>query len=227
VVNKVDTALPADVEREFAVVRQLNPRAQVIAAESPPVMAEGPDLAGKRVLVIDDGPTLTHGGMPFGAGFVAAEAAGAKIVDPRPFAVGSLSDVYAKFTQLGPVLPAMGYGDKQLADLVATINATPCDVVVTGTPIDLAATVRSRLGDRAIVHPVRHALAGAPFAQTYLGAVCTIPLFISRPTVVNGRGLHNRRRNTAPKPKSAWVERLCSQRPVQHRLGGVDHAFVA
>ncbi len=120
------------------------------------MLAVGPELNGRRVLVVDDGPTLTHGGMPFGAGLVAARAAGGVIVDPRPYAVGSLAAVYEKFPHLGPVLPAMGYGDEQLADLVATIAATPCDVVVTGTPIDLAATVRARLGDRAIGHPVRH-----------------------------------------------------------------------
>ena len=156
VINKVDTAAPSDVSAELAVVRRLNPTATVISATSPPVLADGPELAGRRVLVIDDGPTLTHGGMPFGAGLVAAKAAGGEIIDPRPYAVGSLAAVYQKFGQLGPVLPAMGYGDQQLADLTATIAATPCDVVVTGTPIDLAATVRSRLGDRALTRPVRH-----------------------------------------------------------------------
>lgn len=159
IVNKVDTASPADVNRELEVVHDLNPTASVICATSPPVLADGPDIAGRRVLVVDDGPTLTHGGMPFGAGMVAARNAGGEIVDPRPYAVGSLVAVYEKFSQLGPVLPAMGYGDQQLADLVATIAATPCDVVVTGTPIDLAATVRNRLGDAdgdPLRHPVRH-----------------------------------------------------------------------
>jgi predicted GTPase len=156
VVNKVDSADPADLRRELDVIHGLNPTAAVISATSPPVLAEGPEIEGRRVLVVDDGPTLTHGGMPFGAGLVAAKAAGGLIVDPRPYAVGSLAAVYAKFPHLGPVLPAMGYGDAQLADLVATIAATPCDVVVTGTPIDLAATVRARLGDEAIGHPVRH-----------------------------------------------------------------------
>ncbi|HEX2783515.1 MAG TPA: GTP-binding protein, partial [Ilumatobacteraceae bacterium] len=152
VVNKVDTAESADVERELEVIHALNPTATVICATSPPVLAMGPEISGRRVLVVDDGPTLTHGGMPFGAGLVAARAAGGVIVDPRPYAVGSLATVYEKFPHLGPVLPAMGYGDQQLADLVATIAATPCDVVVTGTPIDLAATVRARLGDQAIGH---------------------------------------------------------------------------
>ena len=156
VVNKVDSAELADVHRELDVVHALNPTANVICATSPAVLADGPEIRGKRVLVIDDGPTLTHGGMPFGAGMVATTKAGGVPVDPRPYAVGSLADVYKKFSHLGLVLPAMGYGDEQLADLVATIAATPCDVVVTGTPIDLAATVRARLGDQAIGHPVRH-----------------------------------------------------------------------
>lgn len=159
IVNKVDTAAPDDVRRELEVVHGLNPKASVISATSPPVLAEGPDISGRRVLVVDDGPTLTHGGMPFGAGLVAARNGGGEVVDPRPYAVGSLVDIYKRFTQLGPVLPAMGYGDQQLADLVATIAATPCDVVVTGTPIDLAATVRARLGDTdgdPLGHPVRH-----------------------------------------------------------------------
>jgi predicted GTPase len=172
VVNKVDSAEPADVQRELAVVHGLNPAAVVITATSPPVLEAGPEVSGRRVLVVDDGPTLTHGGMPFGAGLVAARAAGGEIVDPRPYAVGSLIAVYEKFPHLGPVLPAMGYGDEQLADLVATIAATPCDVVVTGTPIDLAATVRDRLGEEAIGHPVRHVRyeLGDP-AQQALAAV--------------------------------------------------------
>ncbi len=156
VVNKIDSAEPVDVLRELAVIRGLNPAAVVITATSPPVLEAGPEIGGRRVLVVDDGPTLTHGGMAFGAGLVAARAAGGEVIDPRPYAVGSLAAVYDKFPHLGPVLPAMGYGDEQLADLVATIAATPCDVVVTGTPIDLAATVRARLGDEAIGHPVRH-----------------------------------------------------------------------
>ncbi|MGZ4792816.1 MAG: GTPase [Ilumatobacteraceae bacterium] len=172
VVNKVDSAEPVDVQRELDVIHALNPAATVISATSPPVLAEGPDIGGRRVLVIDDGPTLTHGGMPFGAGMVAAQEAGGVIVDPRPYAVGSLAAVYAKYPHLGRVLPAMGYGDEQLADLVATIAATPCDVVVTGTPIDLAATVRARLGDQAIGHPVRHVRYElGPEAQSSLAAV--------------------------------------------------------
>ena len=91
VVNKIDSARPADVQRELSVIRDLNPSAVVITATSPPVLDAGPDIGGKRVLVVEDGPTLTHGGMPFGAGMVAAWAADAEVVDPRPYAVGSLS----------------------------------------------------------------------------------------------------------------------------------------
>jgi predicted GTPase len=156
VLNKVDTADPADVEAELEVLSRLAPGVPVIRAASPPVLQPGPPIAGRRVLVVDDGPTLTHGGMPFGAGMVAARSAGAELVDPRPNAVGSLAQVFAKFPHLGPVLPAMGYGDEQLRELVATIAATRCDVVVTGTPIDLGATVRTVLGADAIGHPVRH-----------------------------------------------------------------------
>ncbi len=95
-------------------------------------------VQGKRVLVIEDGPTLTHGGMNYGAGYVAALAAGAEsIVDPRPYATGSIHETFSKYDHLKDVLPAMGYGDKQVEELEATINAVPCDVVVTGTPIDI------------------------------------------------------------------------------------------
>lgn len=150
VVNKVDSAEAHNIERVHANVEAVNPGATVIFAESPPTLDPGPDLLGKRVLVIDDGPTLTHGEMPFGAGLVAARRAGAaKIVDPRPFAVGSIADIFAKWPQLTNVVPAMGYSDEQLRDLEATVNAVDCDVVVTGTPIDLGRLIRSR-------HPIRH-----------------------------------------------------------------------
>ena len=138
VVNKVDSAQPADVEAVVAAAARLAPDAVVIRADSPVTLDDGPSLAGQRVLVIEDGPTLTHGGMPFGAGTVAAQAAGAaQIVDPRPYAVGSIITTYDTYPDTGPVLPAMGYGATQLADLEATIRATPVDVVVSGTPMDL------------------------------------------------------------------------------------------
>ncbi len=138
VVNKIDSADPADVDRVVAAVGRLAPGAVIIRAESPVTLDAGESLVGKRVLVVEDGPTLTHGGMPFGAGTVAARAAGAaEIVDPRPYAVGSIATTYVTYPGTGPILPAMGYGDQQLADLEATIRATPVDVVVSGTPMDL------------------------------------------------------------------------------------------
>ena len=150
VVNKVDSAEADDVETVLANVEAVNPDATVILAESPPMLESGPDIIGKRVLVVDDGPTLTHGEMPFGAGLVAARRAGAAtIVDPRPFAVGSIADVLLSAPQLANVLPAMGYSDEQLHELEQTIDATDCDVVVSGTPIDLGRLIRSR-------HPIRH-----------------------------------------------------------------------
>ena len=150
VINKVDSATPAQVAEVADHVHAVNPGAGVIRARSPVSLAPGPALAGLRALVVEDGPTVTHGGMRFGAGTVAARAAGAEIVDPRPWAVGTLAETFARYPRLGPILPAMGYSDAQVADLGATARAVPCDVVVTGTPVDLARLVE--LG-----HPVRHA----------------------------------------------------------------------
>jgi predicted GTPase len=151
VINKVDSAEAHNVEQVLRNVEAVNPMATVVFAKSPPKLDPGPELLGAYVLVVDDGPTLTHGEMPFGAGLVAARAAGAaKIVDPRPFAVGSISALYEKWPQLGSVIPAMGYSEEQLGELEATINASDCDVVVTGTPIDLGRLITSR-------HPIRHA----------------------------------------------------------------------
>jgi predicted GTPase len=150
VINKVDTAAAHDVEAVVESTLEVNPMAQLIFAKSPPVLEDGPDLAGKTVLVVDDGPTLTHGEMPFGAGLVAARQAGAaRIADPRPAAVGSLRDVFERWPQLTNVLPAMGYSDEQLHELEQTINGVECDVVVTGTPMDLGRLIDSR-------HPIRH-----------------------------------------------------------------------
>ena len=138
VINKVDSAEVADVERVAANVAALNPTARIVHARSPITLDEGPSLAGQRVLVVEDGPTITHGGMPFGAGTVAARAAGAgELVDPRPWAIGSIAATYAAYPDIGPVLPAMGYGLQQMAELSATLRAAECDVVVVGTPIDL------------------------------------------------------------------------------------------
>ncbi len=138
VVGKVDSARAADVATVVADIERVNPRASIVLAASPAVLSEGESLAGKRVLVIEDGPTITHGGMPFGAGTVAARAAGATtFVDPRAWARGTIADTFRKYPEIGPVLPAMGYGGAQLRDLEATIQSTDCDVVVIGTPMDL------------------------------------------------------------------------------------------
>jgi len=138
VINKVDSAPRENVELVRDSFRRMNPDAVVIEARSA-VKADGIEkIAGKRVLVVEDGPTVTHGGMGYGAGFVAAKRAGAKeIVDPRPFAIGSIRQTFSKYSHLCDVLPAMGYGAKQMEELEETINATDCDLVVVGTPIDL------------------------------------------------------------------------------------------
>ena len=170
VINKVDTAAADDVEAVVRNVQDVNPLAEIVFAESPPVLDPGPDLLGKTVLVIDDGPTLTHGEMPFGAGLVAARRAGAaRIADPRPAAVGSLREVFRRWPQLTSVLPAMGYSDEQLRELEQTINSVECDVVVSGTPIDLSRLIDSR-------HPIRHVRyeleeIGRPTIEDVLGPV--------------------------------------------------------
>jgi predicted GTPase len=150
VINKVDSAEAHNVEQVVENVESINPMATLVFAKSPPRLDPGPDLLGRHVLVVDDGPTLTHGEMPFGAGLVAARNAGAaRIVDPRPYAVGSLKSLFARWPQLTNALPAMGYSYEQLHELEQTINAADCDVVVTGTPIDLSRLIESR-------HPIRH-----------------------------------------------------------------------
>ncbi|MDW8338598.1 MAG: GTPase [Thermoleophilia bacterium] len=151
VVNKVDAAEPGAVERVLADVREANPYATVVTARSPVSLEPGPPLRGKRVLVVEDGPTLTHGGMAFGAGTVAALAEGvAELVDPRPYARGSIADTFAAYPHLGRVLPAMGYSPTMLRELEETIDAADADVVVVGTPIDLGRLLRVR-------HPLRRA----------------------------------------------------------------------
>jgi predicted GTPase len=167
VVNKIDSASLDQIERVLADIAAVNPLLTVIKATSPVELDEGPSLVGKAVLVVEDGPTITHGGLPFGAGTVAAQVAGAPMrVDPRPYAVGSIAAVYEQYPHIGAVLPAMGYSDEQLQELEETINATECDVVVTGTPIDLGRLIHSR-------HPIRHATyelheLGEPSLETVL-----------------------------------------------------------
>ncbi len=139
VLNKVDTADPKDVATVEANVKAVNPKAIILKADSPCTVDNSEIIKGKKVLVVEDGPTLTHGEMRYGAGHVAARNNGAaQIVDPRPFAQGSIKGVFEKYNHLTDILPAMGYGDKQMADLQATIAKVPCDAVIVGTPIDLA-----------------------------------------------------------------------------------------
>jgi predicted GTPase len=139
VINKTGTAEPANVDTVENNIKAMNPGARVIRAQSP-VTVDDPDaVRGKRVLVVEDGPTLTHGEMTFGAGHVAAREFGAaSIVDPRPHAVGSIKATFEKYSHVTEVLPAMGYGDQQIAELEQTINAVDCDLVIIGTPIDLS-----------------------------------------------------------------------------------------
>ncbi|GAB4109134.1 MAG: cyclic 2,3-diphosphoglycerate synthase [Acidobacteriota bacterium] len=141
--GKMSSARPEDVALVRSNVRRVNPRARLIEADSVVSVPEPERLQGKRVLVVEDGPTLTHGEMSFGAGVVAARQAGAILVDPRPYAVGSIKDTYVHFAQLQDVLPAMGYGKRQVEELEATINAVPCDLVLVGTPFDLSRLIRA------------------------------------------------------------------------------------
>jgi predicted GTPase len=138
VINKVDSAGIEDLERLRATIEAVNPRARIVEARSPISLDDESLLSGKRVLVVEDGPTLTHGEMTYGAGVVAAKRAGAaSLVDARPWATGTIKDVYARYPHIGTLLPAMGYSDRQRKDLADTINASDADVVVVATPIDL------------------------------------------------------------------------------------------
>ena len=137
VINKVDSAKPADLDTVRASIAKWNPNAKLVEAESEITLDQAIELAGVRTLVVEDGPTLTHGGMPIGAGYVLAQRRGAQIVDPTPYAVGSIRGTYEKYPHCKGILPAMGYSDRQVSELAQTIAATPADVVLVGTPIDL------------------------------------------------------------------------------------------
>ena len=138
IINKVDSASVDNVEQVRETIQDNNPRATIILADSE-IVAESPEyIDGKRVLVVEDGPTLTHGEMEYGAGVIAAQRLGAsEIVDPRPYLVGTLKEVFDDYPSIGAVLPAMGYSSQQIADLEATINNTACDVVLVATPADI------------------------------------------------------------------------------------------
>ncbi len=143
VVAKTDQATPEQVEAVRKSARERNPGARVVLGSSPYQLDDPEAVRGKRVLAIEDGPTTTHGGMAYGAALLASRAGGAaEIVDPRPYAQGEIAEAYASYPHLADVLPALGYGDEQLADLTATIERADCDVVVVGTPIDLTRVIR-------------------------------------------------------------------------------------
>ena len=143
VINKIDSAYPEDVQLVRENIISRNPKAVIIDAASP-VFVDNPDqIKGKKVLVLEDGPTLTHGEMTYGAGFVAAQKAGAgEIVCPKPYAVGSIAATFAKYSHVEDILPAMGYSDAQIKDLKDTIDAVPCDIVVSATPIDITRVLK-------------------------------------------------------------------------------------
>jgi predicted GTPase len=160
-VNKVDAASAEAVAQVRASVAAVNPRATVVEAASPPVLDDGPALAGRRVVVVEDGPTLTHGGMAFGAATVAARAAGAVIVDPRPGAIGAIADAYRRYPHLAAALPALGYDPGQLRDLAATIASAPCDAVVAATPVALARLLACPVPIRQVRYELEERPAGA------------------------------------------------------------------
>jgi predicted GTPase len=142
VINKIDTADYEDIEEVRENIMIFNPGALIIDAASPLTIEDIDKIKGKRVIVVEDGPTVTHGDMPYGAGYIAARKAGAIIVDPRPYAVGSIKDTFEKYPHLEDVLPAMGYGKKQVEELQQTINKADVDAIVIGTPIDLNRIVK-------------------------------------------------------------------------------------
>jgi len=146
VINKVDTASFDDIQFVRNNVLDVNPRARIIEAASPITVDDPSVIRGKRVLVIEDGPTLTHGGMKYGAGTIAAKRFNAsEIIDPRPYTVASITDTYNKYPKIGHLLPAMGYGERQIKDLQETIDRVDCDAVVVGTPIDLTRLINFKV----------------------------------------------------------------------------------
>ncbi len=167
VINKVDTANPDDVITVRENLHSLNPNALVIEAASPIFVDDPEAIRGKRVLVIEDGPTLTHGGMAYGAGYVAARRFGAgEIVDPRPFAVGSIIDTYNKYPDTGKILPAMGYGGAMMHDLERTIDNADVDLVVIGTPIDLNRVITIRKPNQRVRYELQE--IGEPTLKSIL-----------------------------------------------------------
>jgi predicted GTPase len=169
VINKVDTADYANVVAVQQNVRRINDRAVIVKAASPIMVDDPAAIRGKRVLVIEDGPTLTHGEMAYGAGVVAAQTFdAAEIVDPRPYAVGSIARTYEKYPTTGAVLPAMGYGEAQIAELQETINQTPADLVLIATPIDLSRLVDIKMPSQRVRYQLQE--IGRPTLKELISA---------------------------------------------------------
>jgi len=167
VINKIDTAEKEKLDLLVENIKKANPEATIIRANSPVIVPDEKEIADKKVIVIEDGPTLTHGGMAFGAGVIAAtKYAASKIIDPRPFAVGSIKSTFQKYKHLDKVLPAMGYGKEQIAELAQTINNADCDLIVSATPIDLSLMIDT---NKKILH-VRYDLEeiGSPNLEEVL-----------------------------------------------------------
>ncbi len=162
VINKVGTARPEDVQTVEQNIRRINPTARIILARSPVTVDDESEIRGKRVLLLEDGPTLTHGEMKYGAAHVAARLFGAaQIVDPRPHAVGSIKKTFERYPHLDEVLPAMGYGRQQMKELEATINAADCDLVLIGTPVDLGGLLKINKPSRRVRYELDDDSTGA------------------------------------------------------------------
>jgi len=168
VINKIESADPDKVAMVRHNISILNPEATVVDAASPIFVDDPQAIHGAAVLIIEDGPTLTHGEMAYGAGFVAARRFGAaEIVDPRPYAVGSIAETFQKYPNTGPILPAMGYGARQIQELEETINATPCDLVIVATPIDLRRVLKINRPSQRVRYELQE--IGRPTLQDVLG----------------------------------------------------------
>ena len=167
VINKIDTASAEGIQAVRASIRSLNPRATVVDAASPIAVDRPAEIKGKRVLVVEDGPTLTHGEMTYGSGMVAARQHGAaETVDPRPWVTGKIKSTFEKYPRIGALLPAVGYGDEQVADLEATVRRVPCDLVLVATPVDLTRIIHI---DKPMMR-VRYSLkeTGSPTLESIL-----------------------------------------------------------
>lgn len=173
VINKVNAAGPTAIASLESSVRRLNPAATIIRTASLVSVDKGENMRGKRVLVIEDGPSVTHGSLPSGAGMAAALQYGAaQVIDPRPWAVGSLAELYARYPHIGPVLPAMGYRPEQVAELAATISAVPCDLVLAATPINLARLVQVETPILRVAYTIAE-MNGTPLQDAFLQFLAT------------------------------------------------------